>query len=67
MPLDLQAILALMTTRGLSQRALGRLAGIDQPRISRIVNGHQVEHIELAVVQRLAAALGVGVEAILRK
>jgi transcriptional regulator with XRE-family HTH domain len=67
MPLDLKAICALMAERGLNQTTLARLANTSHQRIHEIVHGHRINNIELPVLERLAAALGVGVEAILRK
>jgi transcriptional regulator with XRE-family HTH domain len=72
MPLNLPAILALMTTRGLDERKLAKIAGTTIPHIRQILRGRNMEgkvlrDIRLRTVERLAAALGVGVEEILRK
>jgi len=66
MPLNLPAILKLMATRGLTTTALAELALTNRPHISQILHGRR-QSVELRTVERLAAALEVGVEAILRK
>ena len=72
MPLNLQAILNLMTTRGLDERKLADLVDTTTPHIHNMLRGRNVEgrvlrDIRLRTVESLAAALGVGVEEILRK
>jgi transcriptional regulator with XRE-family HTH domain len=44
--------------RGWTQQELARRAGVDQPTISRIENGH-TRGVGLGTIERLAHALGV--------
>jgi DNA-binding Xre family transcriptional regulator len=72
MPLNLQAILKLMSTRGLSHQDLATHMQTTKPHVCNMLQGKNIQgkrlrDIRLRTVERLAAALGVGVEEILRK
>ncbi len=56
-----QDLVALREARGLSQRALAALAGMQQPIIARIESG-KAKNLELKTVARIAAALGAKVQ-----
>jgi ribosome-binding protein aMBF1 (putative translation factor) len=56
-----QDLIALREARGLSQRALAALAGMQQPIIARIESG-KAKNLELKTVARIAAALGAKVQ-----
>jgi DNA-binding Xre family transcriptional regulator len=72
MPLNLPAILALMSTRGLDERKLADLVDTTIPHIHHMLRGRNMEgrvlrDIRLRTVERLAAALQVEVGEILGK
>ena len=61
-----QGLIALRRERGLSQRALADLVGVQQPVIARIESG-KARNLELKTVVRIAAALGARVKILLEK
>src|SRR6266508_3305387 len=56
-----QDLIALREERGLSQRALAALVGVQQPVIARVESG-KARNLELKTVVRIAAALGARVK-----